>query len=83
MYEYSVVKALVDLPRSNYFCGFVGVGAIADWQVLDILGGSPKLSHTVYLVAIGYEAHLSSLRSVSFRFACLNFTQQVLSIILE
>jgi len=44
-----------------------------------ILGCSPKLSHTVDLVAIGYGAHLSSLRSVSFHFTSLLSIQQVLS----
>jgi len=32
--------------------------------MLDILGCSPKFSHTFNLVAIGYGAHLSSLPSV-------------------
>jgi len=44
-----------------------------DGRVLDILGCSPKLSHTFSLVAIGYGAYLSSLRSVSFRFSSLLF----------
>ena len=90
MYEYSVVK--VDLPRSNDFCGFVGVGAIGkcwlSWVVRRSLvirltwlpSGGFFLKHFPFrVVAIGYEVHLSSFHSVSFRFSCLNSTQQVLS----
>jgi len=46
---------------------------MGDGRVLDILGCSPKLSHTLSLVAMGYGAHLSYLRSVSFRFSSLLF----------
>jgi len=49
------------------------------WELLDIRGCSPKPSHTVDLAAIGYGVHLSSLRSVLFRFSSLLSTQQVLS----